>query len=654
MSSRVGIYASQSSVAAFAFGNALEFDGVDDYVDFTGVTWGQTSTISLWFNVTSFSGMLFGDGSGGDKYIIFGSATSITLKGSGNTIPFTIPTMSINTWYHCVIIRSAGVPSMYINGVAATTGAQVFTADDSLSTLGARGTGASNFITGILDEVGILNGTAATPTQITDLYNGGLGANFTTVMGSNDLNYHLDEVGTDLTAVDSGGAANDGTLTNFSGAMHVLHDKPAFSFDNALEFDGVDDYVTMTTRISPLGAFTLSVWFKKPNTTKKWLLGDDVDTVSYIELHNTTTVIRIRNATAGLKTYAVPAYTSDTWYNLAITRDGSDNTKLFLNGVESTTGSQTMTGDFNFMLLGKSAILGGSYFEGTIDEYGIVDGIAANQKNIDDLYNGGLGARFVDVMGANTTVDLNYSLNESGSDSTAVDSGGLGNDGTLTGFTLPGAWVSYFSFDNALEFSAAQRINLTSTITLVGDYTISAWVKRKSITQEFFFSGVVNDEYALFLNSNTDMRVRTSGSEAVSIFSLPETLDVGNWYNIVVTRSGTAVRFYLNGVESSTGSSTPVLADMNVVRIGQRQNASGDSNSIMDEIGISSTAATATQIAALYSGGDGFSFTQAMGSSELNYSLNESGAASTTVDSSGNGNDGTLISFTLPGAWVAH
>ena len=67
----------------------------------------------------------------------------------------------------------------------------------------------------IYDEIGFLIGSNGTTQNITDLYNSGNGESFTTVMGANNLNLHLNESGIDQTAIDSGGSGNDGTLNNF-------------------------------------------------------------------------------------------------------------------------------------------------------------------------------------------------------------------------------------------------------------------------------------------------------------------------------------------------------------------------------------------------------------------------------------------------------
>jgi hypothetical protein len=78
-----------------------------------------------------------------------------------------------------------------------------------------------------MDEFAILKGTGATATNVTDLYNGGVGADFETVMGSSDIYHKLDGTGTDTTSLDSSGNGNDLTLNNFpASGMWIDHFAP--------------------------------------------------------------------------------------------------------------------------------------------------------------------------------------------------------------------------------------------------------------------------------------------------------------------------------------------------------------------------------------------------------------------------------------------
>jgi hypothetical protein len=213
------------STPPFAFGNALQFDGVNDFVtQSSAVVLSSDFTISVWFKFNTITDtMLFSRITGGTDYIRISTPTNVILNIGGG-FSYTVPTLIISTWYNLTISRISGDTRVYLNGVESSTGARNLPTAIQLQAIGYYAPTSALYFNGVLDEIGILSGTGATPTNATDLYNGGAGADFTTVMGSSTLHYKLNESGTATTAVDSSGNGNDGTLNNFpASGMWVAH-----------------------------------------------------------------------------------------------------------------------------------------------------------------------------------------------------------------------------------------------------------------------------------------------------------------------------------------------------------------------------------------------------------------------------------------------
>jgi hypothetical protein len=164
---------------AYAFGDAIEFNGVDQYVGLASNFAGLTSTISFWFNSGNVS--IINTFLGGDatiEYFRLSSSTQISVRadGSGGNANFTIPAVSNNTWYHVFFTTNGAAGRLFINAVESSSGtvSNGNRAQD-WRFIGQAGFGA--FYDGIIDDVLITNTLTANPlVDAIAIYNGGAGA----------------------------------------------------------------------------------------------------------------------------------------------------------------------------------------------------------------------------------------------------------------------------------------------------------------------------------------------------------------------------------------------------------------------------------------------------------------------------------------------
>jgi hypothetical protein len=209
-----------------------------------------------------------------------------------------------------------------------------------------------------------------------------------------------------------------------------------FSFGNALQFDGVNDFVDIT-EISLSGQFTISMWINSARFTNNQapLFGHNTVNINYFEFRGNSSV-RLRNST-GIIDFAMPALSTGVWYNYIFTRDSGNNVKTFINNIESSTGSKSNSGAFNIENIGAHISFGLGWFsQGTYDEIAIWDGITATAQNRTDLYNGGNGALASDVIPSPLAY---WRCNEADGALTLVDETGTYN-GTLNNFSTPPAY----------------------------------------------------------------------------------------------------------------------------------------------------------------------------------------------------------------------
>ena len=206
----------------FAFGNCLQSDGNNDFVAFSNFSVGFTEdyTFNLWMkaDIVRASFHLFASGNTSSW---FGYSNPTTITVGVDALSFTVPACDTN-WNMHTYSRISNTTKVYVNAVESVTG-------------GLAGNSAIQFLElfsyptrtlgwdGLGDEIAVLKGTGATQANITDLYNGGAGADFDAVMGSSKAYWKLNESGTDTTVVEVNGNYN-GTLNNYpASGMWVPH-----------------------------------------------------------------------------------------------------------------------------------------------------------------------------------------------------------------------------------------------------------------------------------------------------------------------------------------------------------------------------------------------------------------------------------------------
>jgi len=210
-----------------------------------------------------------------------------------------------------------------------------------------------------------------------------------------------------------------------------------FSFGNALEFDGVNDYVDIS-ELSLSGEFTISMWINSARFTSNQapLLGHNTNNIDYFEFRGNSSV-RVRNS-AGIINFAMPALSTGVWYNYIFTRDASNDVRTYINNVESSTGSLRNSGTYNIENIGAHIAFGWES-QGTYDEVAIWN-TELSPTDRAALFNSGNGDFATNYSPAN--LQAYWRMNGVSGDGTAVDEQGTYN-GTLTNFDTATCWVAH-------------------------------------------------------------------------------------------------------------------------------------------------------------------------------------------------------------------
>ena len=413
----------------FTFGNALEFDGVNDYVALNSgavvLTTAFDWTISLWIKPSKTGVSLGGDNSSANDLLYLINSTLFRVQFAGGSaalsrLNFTIPTVTLNEWHHvCITKDSSNDVRMYWDGTESVTGALPTNDTLNMYQLGSyRRVGL--WFSGVMDEFGLDITTAASSSQVSDLYNSGNGASFLKVMPSARINHHFNEVSGSSVAVDATTNGHDATLNNFNTSTCWVAHTPYLG--NALGLNGINQYGVLTTRITTSTTTTISCWLKFDAFGGVFYGNSASSNVAIRAI--SSTVIRWYSGSG--EDFTVPAMTIGAKYHLVFTITGTD-IRCYLNAVESTTGARTTPATI-INQIGIYSTGSGFWFDGEVNELAFDTTQVATPTNITALYNGGLGDNYLSVMGV---ADAYYQFNESD----GTDSSGNGN--TMTLFNSP-------------------------------------------------------------------------------------------------------------------------------------------------------------------------------------------------------------------------
>jgi hypothetical protein len=188
--------------------------------------------------------------------------------------------------------------------------------------------------------------------------------------------------------------SNWGTLTNMDAATDWVVDGGQY----ALDFDGVDDYVD--ARVTLTGAFTVSLWANRRTAgtaNSRVLWGNLTDADTYIAAILPTGV-EVESDTVGtFKVFSGFTFSNAVWFHLVVSRDIANGVRVWKDGIESTSGTQTIAGAFTLQCLGRYVNAAGAnapyQWDGQISDAMVYSRVLASGE-IRELYLIGRGGMF--------------------------------------------------------------------------------------------------------------------------------------------------------------------------------------------------------------------------------------------------------------------
>lgn len=481
--------------------NALNFDGVDDFVNlgdvldvttlpYTSEAWvywkGSSNAFTEIFTKDLVQSVAITNNN--ELHANFGNGTNWS---SGLNSTSKIP---LNKWTHVAVTRSStGVVKMYINGVLdASTNTMNLTGDNNaVRGIGGKFVGTLNGpFSGAIDEIKVWNSERTAAEIASGLFTE-LAGNETNLLAYYNFNQGVASGSNTgiTTLLDGSNNGYTGTLTNMAktgtNSNFVNGFIPSIKTqDNALHFDGSNDKVTLPTSvINGLTNFTFETWVNPSiHSSLQRIFDAGVDGNKYLlfAIDNGKPFFAISNN--GYPTIASStSIPLNTWTHLAIVlNDASDVATIYINGRADVTGSMTKNpsqiGNMSSANLGNSSIYPGQLFNGKMDEVRFWN----TARSVSELTTNFLNKLEGNETGLVAYYDMNQGI--SGGTNTGIttlfDKTTSAKNGTLNNFALTSGVTSNF-IENQLPYTIAEgtttAISSGANLTLNNELTGGVW-----------------------------------------------------------------------------------------------------------------------------------------------------------------------------------
>jgi hypothetical protein len=377
------------------------------------------------------------------------------------------------------------------------------------------------------------------------------------------------------TFIDS--STNAFTVSRFGSAVHSGHNQFSTVSDGSGYFDKVDSYLTIpdnTNLNMGTSDFTLESWIYitsvptgsfYPNNTNPYegayiLNKDGKNSVSFPQY----SLFITPSMTVGVTLSAVPQTTSpgvtiyssstlslNTWYHVAFTRVGTNGT-LWVNGVSNATTTSipsNLTNGARELYIAYedrgASIQVQNLFQGYISNLRIVKGTA--------VYTGTFTPS-TSALTAITNTQLllltdNYSVVNS--TPTVLPITIFGNT-TISTTQYPTGMTRSIYFDGNGDYLTTPANSAYAFGT--GDFTVEFWVYSNSWSTaptviDTRDSGVSNNGYADYFSTGGNFNLYLGSA---TVFTSSSAISTSTWTHIAVSRAGTSLRVFINGVQNGS------------------------------------------------------------------------------------------------------
>ena len=573
------------------FTGSVVFDGTGDYLSLANnaaFDFGTGNfTVECWVNINSVSYVNGGGGRGASVFSAVsgfsGNGWNLEIGGNSSGVPSTVNfnsrqgssqvtvsanvTMANGTWYHIAVVRSGTLTSIYLNGVSVGSGTlsnQTITSVAALWVGGQDITNYQHWCNGYISNARVVKGTA--------VYT----ANFTpptsplTAITNTSL---LLLAGQQAPFRDS--SSNAFTVTANGNAAGSGVEPPSFvPYAGSGYFDGTGDYLSLPTNAAfdfGTGDFTVEAWVYIAGNSPLDGLNRRIACVAFTgtvastqmlfvimgDASSTGTGILFSNGPTSLN--ITTSISQSAWHHVAATRSGT-TLRLFVDGVQvgsDTAYSGAVGSTANATWVGRTSQTGYTYdFNGYISNARVVKGTAVYTANFTPS---------AAPLTAITNTSLLLLTNNVGP---FIDSSANGFPVLRIGDTVQ----SGFNPFNQASAGAGYFEGTTDYLTCAdnaafafgtGNFTVEYWIYPTALPGfaivDTRTGGGSTTGYSDYITSAGKFGLYIN---ATTIFLSTASIPTNAWTHVAVTRSGTSLRVFFNGVQQdSTVTNSTAMND---------------------------------------------------------------------------------------------
>jgi hypothetical protein len=563
-------------------------------------------TIECWVYIPSpaTSQILFATGATG---LWFGIKTSKIWFSDfgGASQQLTTGTIAANTWTHIAISRNSGVLNGFINGVNSLSVSYTTSFGASFCYVGAYDSSASYATNGYIDDLRVTKGYArytqnfTPPSQsfATQYISTGFDPNYANVTllltgeGTNGSTTFTDLSSTPKTITNNGASIATSTSVKKYGTGSINF--PG-NIDNSLTIPASTDYVFDT------GNFTIEFWL---NTTDTGSYRGTVNDNSYHTVSNNF-LLMLNYPTTGKLTFwmgngtvccsSASTVNTGNWVHIAMVRESTTSVKMYINGVvdtSATIAAATTFGAGTGLIIGnQNGFTNGRQFVGYLDDIRITKGIARYTANFTpptyQLPTDTAGT-VIDSLRASTSLLLRG--NGTNGSNTFTDESPNGLTVTNTGSVTVNTTTKKYG-TGSMAFSGSNYLTVPSTSTgFSGDFTVEGWYNITTLSPQLYailFDARSYPSYdgLLIYQSTTTINVNSNNNATIITGTMP--VAVGTWFHMAVSRSGSSIKLFINGVQIGSTATFTTAYTANTAYIGCFNDLYQYTTGFMDDIRI--------------------------------------------------------------------